>query len=203
MAPITSALSGGTCPARFDHPPPSAAFPKRSIWRVPSHLSTVATLSVFLETPPEVGGGWRALKYKFTLHDSAPPRSARREMGVRGRWVDLRDHLILWKGHSKASWKPEGWGTSIWRLFFYLSRQTCRSWCSCRPMVRERDKNLLVLQISSSLPLPLLPAFPVGHPDSIEGLGPKPEAFGGSNLEVIEMRWSTASGPTRSSHVIA
>lgn len=173
------------------------------MWRLPSHQSTVVTLSVFPETPLEVGGGWRALEYKFTLRESAPPRSAQREMGGRRRRVDLRDHLILWKGHSKASWKPEGRGTSIWRLFFYLSRQTCCCWCSCRPMVRERDKNLLVLQISSFLPLPLLPAFPVGHPDSIEGLGPKPEAFGGRNLEVIGMKWSTPLGSTRSSHVVA
>lgn len=70
--------------------------------------------------------------------------------------------------------------------------------------MRGRDKNLLVLQISSSLPLPpLLPTFPVRHPDSIEGLGPKPEAFGAGNLEVIRMRWSTPLGSTRSHHVIA
>lgn len=41
-------------------------------------------MSVFPETPPEMGGGWRALEYKFTLRESAPPRSAQKEVEESG-----------------------------------------------------------------------------------------------------------------------
>lgn len=94
---------------------------------------------------------------------------------------DLRDRLIFRKGRSEASWskkkkggeeKKQWAGTIDLEAFFYLSGWTCGSWCSSRPMVRGRDSNLLVLQISSSVttasPLPplqptLSPANP-SHP---------------------------------------
>lgn len=94
----------------------------------------------------------------------APPTRLERDV-CRGRVCvcDLRDRLICRKGHSEASWtkkkkeKIQGVGTIDLEAFFYLSGRTCGSWCSSRPMVRGRDSNLLVLQISSSIPPPCLP----------------------------------------------
>lgn len=74
--------------------------------------------------------------------------------------------------------------------------------------MRGKDNDLLVLQISSSLPLPpcsppLSLASPVRHPNSIEGPGPEPEAFGGRKLGGHQNEMVDISGSTRSGHVIA
>lgn len=77
--------------------------------------------------------------------------------------------------------------------------------------MRGSDNDLLVLQISSSLPPlslspaqpPLSLAFLVRHPNSIEAPGPEPEAFvrrklGGHQNEVVDIL-----GSAQSCHVIA
>lgn len=73
--------------------------------------------------------------------------------------------------------------------------------------MKGSDNDLLMLQISSSLPLPpcsppLSPAFPVRHPNTIEGPGPEPEAFGGRELGGHQNEMVDILGSKRSSHVI-
>ena len=131
---------------------PPDALQKRSSWQSSSHQSTVVTLSMFLMT--HSGGRLLGGKNKFAHPDSTPPIPPL----ALERWAeeggDLRDRLILWRGHSKASRKPEGWGGSIWRLsFIYLGGHAAPGVLPGQ-WWRGRDNDLLVLQISSFLPLP-------------------------------------------------
>lgn len=135
---------------------PTDAFQKRSSWQLSFHQSFNVTLSIFSGTVLQVG--WRGKNIVKDIFSPVPPPlcPSFSESGP-GGGVDLLGHLILWKGHSKASWKTRRVGRIDLKAFFYLSRWTCVSWSSSRPMVRRRDNNLLALQISFSLALSLQP----------------------------------------------
>lgn len=157
MAPRTSAYSKGDLPS-FD---PSMHFRKGQADSC--HLiSPLLSLSLFPGTTLKAGGGKFVNKFpcpgSAAITVGSPQRNSltRGDRGEAWGWRDLRDQVILWKGHCKASWKPEGWGGSICRLsFIYLSRHAAPGVLPGQRW-RGRDNNLLVLQISFSLPPSLL-----------------------------------------------